>query len=91
MDVKGTPVHVQRKTIGFETIRGGDIVGEHTVMFAIDGERLEITHRSHTRANFAYGAMRAAPGSMGARRVCSDMNDVLGLSELDTRRIVPIA
>ena len=47
------------KTIGFSTIRGGDIVGEHTVLFAGDGERLEITHRAHGRANFAQGALRA--------------------------------
>ena len=49
-----------RKTIGFATIRGGDIVGEHTVLFAAPGERVEITHRSSTRMNFANGALRAA-------------------------------
>ena len=48
-----------RSTIGFSTIRGGDIVGEHTVMFAGDGERLEITHRAQSRSNFAQGAVRA--------------------------------
>ena len=69
-----------RSAIGFETIRGGDIVGEHTVMFAIDGERLEITHRSHTRANFAYGAMRAARWVVGQDTGLFSMNDVLGLA-----------
>ena len=49
-----------RKTIGFSTIRGGDIVGEHTVLFAGEGERLEITHRAQSRMNFAQGALKAA-------------------------------
>ncbi len=49
----------ERNTIGFSTIRGGDIVGEHTVMFAGDGERIEITHRATSRMNFAQGALRA--------------------------------
>jgi len=48
-----------RQTIGFSTIRGGDIVGEHTVMFAGEGERIEITHRAQSRMNFAQGALRA--------------------------------
>jgi 4-hydroxy-tetrahydrodipicolinate reductase len=48
-----------RNTIGFSTIRGGDIVGEHTVLFAAEGERLEITHRAQSRSNFAQGALRA--------------------------------
>ena len=50
----------QRKTIGFSTMRGGDIVGEHTVMFAGEGERIEITHRAQSRTNFATGALTAA-------------------------------
>lgn len=50
----------ERKTIGFSTIRGGDIVGEHTVMFVGEGERIEITHRASSRMNFAAGALRAA-------------------------------
>lgn len=70
----------ERKTIGFETIRGGDIVGEHTVMFASEGERLEITHRSHTRNNFAYGALRAAHWLIGREPGLYDMPDVLGLT-----------
>ena len=49
-----------RNTIGFSTMRGGDIVGEHTVMFAGEGERIEITHRAHSRMNFATGALTAA-------------------------------
>jgi len=49
-----------RQTIGFSTIRGGDIVGEHTVLFAGEGERIEITHRAQSRMNFAQGALRAA-------------------------------
>lgn len=50
----------ERKTIGFSTIRGGDIVGEHTVLFAGEGERIEITHRAQSRMNFAQGALQAA-------------------------------
>ncbi len=68
------------KTIGFETIRGGDIVGEHTVMFAGQGERLEITHRASSRVNFAQGALRAAHWVAGRQSGRFDMNDVLGLS-----------
>ncbi len=49
----------RRETIGFETIRAGDIVGEHTVLFAADGERVEITHKASSRMTFARGAMRA--------------------------------
>jgi 4-hydroxy-tetrahydrodipicolinate reductase len=48
-----------RNTIGFETIRAGDIVGEHTVLFAAEGERIEITHKASIRMTFAHGAMRA--------------------------------
>ncbi len=50
----------ERQTIAFSTIRGGDIVGEHTVLYAGDGERIEITHRASSRMNFAQGALRAA-------------------------------
>jgi 4-hydroxy-tetrahydrodipicolinate reductase len=69
----------RRETIGFETIRGGDIVGEHTVMFVGTGERLEITHRASSRMNFAQGAMRATRWIMGRERGCYDMQDILGL------------
>jgi 4-hydroxy-tetrahydrodipicolinate reductase len=70
-----------RKTIGFETIRGGDIVGEHTVMFAGAGERLEITHRASSRMNFATGAMRAAQWIAGRGHGLYDMQDVLGFRD----------
>ena len=67
------------KTIGFSTIRGGDIVGEHTVLFAGDGERLEITHRAHSRSNFAQGALRAAGFVAEAAPGWYDMQDLLGI------------
>ena len=69
----------ERATIGFETIRAGDIVGEHTVMFADLGERLEITHRASSRMNFAQGAMRAVRWIMDRQHGCFDMQDVLSL------------
>lgn len=67
------------KTIGFETIRAGDIVGEHTVMFADIGERLEITHKASSRMTFAKGAVRAAHWIMQHQQGLYDMQDVLGL------------
>ncbi len=67
------------KTIGFETIRAGDIVGEHTVMFAGEGERLEITHKASSRMTFAKGAMRAARWVVQQPAGLYDMQDVLGL------------
>ena len=70
----------ERATIGFETVRGGDIVGEHTVLFAGTGERLEITHRSSTRMNFATGALRAARWVREREPGLYDMRDVLGLT-----------
>lgn len=69
----------RRETIGFETIRAGDIVGEHTVMFAGLGERVEITHRATSRMTFARGAVRAAGWVMGQGSGLFDMQDVLGL------------
>ena len=69
-----------RKTIGFSTIRGGDIVGEHTVLFAGEGERVEICHRSSSRMNFANGALRAAGWCMNKQNGMYEMRDVLGLS-----------
>lgn len=66
--------------IGFATVRGGDIVGEHTVLFAGDGERLEITHRSSSRMTFASGAMRAAAWLAGQPAGRYDMRHVLGLA-----------
>ena len=69
----------ENKTIGFETIRAGDIVGEHTALFAGTGERIEITHRASDRANFANGALRAASWLTGKESGLYDMIDVLGL------------
>lgn len=68
-----------RKTIGFETIRAGDIVGEHTVMFADIGERIEITHKASSRMTFAKGAVRAAAWVMAHQTGLFDMQDVLDL------------
>ena len=65
--------------IGFATLRGGDIVGEHTVLFAGTGERIEITHRSARRATYAQGALRAARFLATRDQGLYDMNDVLGL------------
>jgi len=68
-----------RKTIGFETIRAGDIVGEHTVMFVGTGERVEISHKASSRMTFAQGALRAAGWVMDHDAGLFDMQDVLGL------------
>ncbi len=68
-----------RKTIGFETIRAGDIVGDHTVMFAGIGERIEITHKATSRMTFAKGAVRASHWLMERGAGLYDMQDVLGL------------
>ena len=69
-----------KKTIGFSTIRAGDIVGEHTVMFADEGERLEITHKATSRMTFANGAVRAATWLMKKENGLFDMQDVLNLN-----------
>ena len=66
-------------TIGFATVRGGDIVGDHTVLFAGIGERVEITHKASSRATFANGALRAARFLVGHSDGLYDMQDVLGL------------
>jgi len=68
-----------RATIGFATVRAGDIVGEHTVLFADVGERIEITHRASSRMTFAKGAVRAAAWLAGREPGLFDMRDVLGL------------
>lgn len=68
-----------RDAIGFATVRGGDIVGEHTVLFASEGERIEITHKATSRLNFAHGAMRAAEWLVGRSPGLYDMQDVLDL------------
>jgi 4-hydroxy-tetrahydrodipicolinate reductase len=69
----------RRSTIGFATVRGGDIVGDHTVMFAGIGERVEITHKASSRATFAQGALRAARFLADRPAGVFDMQDVLGL------------
>lgn len=76
---RGIGAERQRETIGFESIRAGDIVGDHTVLFAGDGERVEITHKASSRLTFAHGALRAASWLMGKERGLYDMQDVLGL------------
>ena len=68
-----------RDIIGFSTIRGGDIVGDHTVLFASDGERVEITHKASSRMAFASGAVRAALWLVKQSNGLYDMQDVLGL------------
>ena len=65
-------------TIGFATVRGGDIVGDHTVLFAGTGERIEITHRSNNRTGYAQGSLRAARFLAQRTSGLFDMNDVLG-------------
>lgn len=67
------------KTIGFETIRAGDVVGEHTVWFAMDGERVEITHKASSRLTFANGAVRASAWLDEKVNGLFDMQDVLAL------------
>jgi 4-hydroxy-tetrahydrodipicolinate reductase len=64
-------------TIGFSTVRGGDVVGDHTVMFLGDGERVEITHKASSRMNFANGAVRAAAWLAGRKPGLYSMRDVL--------------
>jgi 4-hydroxy-tetrahydrodipicolinate reductase len=68
-----------KHAIGFETIRAGDIVGDHTVMFAGPGERIEITHKSSSRMTYASGAVRAALWLNDRQTGLYDMQDVLGL------------
>ena len=67
-------------SIGFATVRGGDIVGEHTVLFAGTGERIEISHKSSSRANYADGSLRAARFLAGRAPGLYGMDDVLGLT-----------
>ena len=66
-------------SIGFATIRGGDIVGDHTVLFAGTGERIEISHKSSSRATYAQGSLRSVRFLAGRRKGLYDMADVLGL------------
>lgn len=67
----------ERETIGFSTIRGGDVVGDHSVLFLGDGERVEITHKASNRMNFANGAVRAAAWLAGRKPGLYNMQDVL--------------
>ncbi|MCP5538304.1 MAG: 4-hydroxy-tetrahydrodipicolinate reductase [Akkermansiaceae bacterium] len=67
------------REIGMHTLRGGDVVGDHTVMFAADGERLELTHKASSRMTFASGAVRAAIWLQNQPAGLYDMQDVLGL------------
>lgn len=70
----------ERETIGFATVRAGDVVGDHTVLFAADGERVEITHKASSRMTFAKGAVRAALWLQDRQPGLYDMQDVLGLN-----------
>ena len=70
-------------------MRGGDIVGDHTVIFAGTGERIEISHKASSRATFAEGALRAARFLAGKQRGMFDMQDVLGLRESPMQRNIP--
>ena len=79
-DRQGVTGERDPSTIGFATIRGGDIVGDHTVLFAGIGERIEITHRSSSRVTYAQGSLRAARFLAGQASGLFDMNDVLGLA-----------
>ena len=65
--------------IGMHSLRGGDVVGDHTVIFAADGERLELTHKASSRETFAHGALRAAQWVVQQKPGLYDMQDVLGL------------
>ncbi len=76
---KGMTGERKKKDIGMQTIRAGDIVGEHTVIFGGIGERLEVTHRAHSRDNFARGAIRAVNWVVKQKPGLYDMQDVLGL------------
>jgi 4-hydroxy-tetrahydrodipicolinate reductase len=68
-----------RESIGFATVRGGDVVGDHTVMFLGEGERIEISHKASSRMNFAGGAVRAAVWLQGRKPGLYSMRDVLGI------------
>ena len=67
------------REIGMHTLRGGDVVGDHTVMFAADGERVELTHKASSRFTCASGAVRAAQWLAAQPAGLYDMQDVLGL------------
>lgn len=73
------------REIGFETIRGGDVVGDHTVLFAGLGERVELTHKASSRLTFANGAVKAAAWLSERPPGLYDMRDVLGLGDVDLK------
>ena len=75
----GMPGERPRKEIGVFSLRSGDVVGEHTVSFGTLGERVELTHRAHSRDTFARGALRAARFVAGRPPGLYSMQDVLGL------------
>ena len=77
--------------IGMHSLRGGDVVGDHTVVFASDGERLELTHKASSRMTFASGAVRAALWLQGREPGLYTMEDVLGLSQLLFFRIMVVS
>lgn len=81
---RGVTGERQKGAIGFAAVRGGDLVGEHTVLFAGTGERIEITHRSTSRATYAQGAIRAARFLADRKNGLFDMQDVLGLKSAIT-------
>jgi 4-hydroxy-tetrahydrodipicolinate reductase len=70
----------ERSEIGIHSVRGGDVVGDHSVIFAGQGERVELTHRASSRETFARGALRAARWVIGKPAGLYDMRDVLGIS-----------
>ena len=70
-----------QRQIGMHSLRGGDVVGDHTVMFATDGERVELTHKASSRMTFAGGAVRAALWLAGKPAALYSMQDVLGFPE----------
>ena len=71
----------RRGEIGIHALRGGDVVGDHTVTFAVDGERVEFTHKASSRESFAMGALRAAEWAAGRAAGLYDMQDVLGIRQ----------
>ena len=73
-------------SVGIQAVRGGDVVGDHTVYFLGDGERLELTHRVTNRSTFALGALRAARWIVGKRPGLYDMQDVLGMRPVAERK-----
>jgi 4-hydroxy-tetrahydrodipicolinate reductase len=91
-DLKGCAVYGREgvtgerdpSTIGFATVRGGDIIGDHTVLFAGTGERIEIVHKSSSRSTYAQGALRASRFLASRTNGLFDMNDVLGLAATRT-------